>query len=290
MKKSYFDLIFTKKSDIIVLLMGGDPMKSKNICKFPSATFGNCSLLLHRFVQESKAEVMHTRSALKAHRMLIVTGGSGVFSIGGGEYRASQGTLLFGFDGEDFVLLGGELLYIYVDFSGARANELLSRFDINTVSRFFDGCEGLIPLWQESVSRASDENIDLLAESVLLYTFSRISPRDSADNGIVSEITSLTEEHFNDPELSISSVAMELSYNPKYLSSLFKRKVGISYSEYLRSVRLKYAISLFEHGIDSVKNVALLSGFTDSLYFSKVFKSSIGVSPKAFIESIKEKD
>jgi AraC-like DNA-binding protein len=59
----------------------------------------------------------------------------------------------------------------------------------------------------------------------------------------------------------------------------------MNYSEYLRSVRLKYAITLLDHGIDSVKNVALLSGFSDPLYFSKVFKDSIGISPKGYIKN-----
>ena len=61
--------------------------------------------------------------------------------------------------------------------------------------------------------------------------------------------------------------------------------MNISYSEYLRSVRLKYAVTLFDHGIDSVKNVALLSGFSDPLYFSKVFKDTIGVSPTVYVKN-----
>ena len=56
----------------------------------------------------------------------------------------------------------------------------------------------------------------------------------------------------------------------------------ISYSEYLRSFRLKHAISLFELGLSSVKNVAILSGFSDPLYFSTIFKKYIGISPKDF--------
>ena len=238
------------------------------------------------FVQETNANVMKENATLKRYRMILVTSGKGIFAIDKSKYPACQGTLIIGFDGEDFALIDGELSYIYIDFLGARADELIRRYEITPLSRTYEGCEGSIPLWQESISRATDENIDLIAESVLLYTFSRLSSKSAEGNGIISEITAMTEEHFNDPELSISSIALELSYNPKYLSSLFKRKVGISYSEYLRSVRLKYAISLFEHGIDSVKTVALLSGFTDSLYFSKVFKSSVGVSPKAFVESM----
>ena len=58
--------------------------------------------------------------------------------------------------------------------------------------------------------------------------------------------------------------------------------MGVSYSEYLRTLRIKYAVSLFDHGIDSVKNVALLSGFADPLYFSTVFKKYTGLSPKEY--------
>ena len=48
--------------------------------------------------------------------------------------------------------------------------------------------------------------------------------------------------------------------------------------------RVKFAVSLFDHGIDSVKNVAALSGFSDPLYFSSVFKKSIGCSPSDYRE------
>ena len=80
------------------------------------------------------------------------------------------------------------------------------------------------------------------------------------------------------------TIADELSYNSKYISHIFKEKMGISYSEYLRSLRLKFAVSLFDRGLDSVKNVALLSGFSDPLYFSTVFKKGMGVSPKEYRE------
>ena len=60
------------------------------------------------------------------------------------------------------------------------------------------------------------------------------------------------------------------------------KKMGMSFSEYLRTVRIKHAVMLFEHGLDSVKNVALLSGFSDPLYFSSVFKSEVGISPSEY--------
>ena len=68
-----------------------------------------------------------------------------------------------------------------------------------------------------------------------------------------------------------------------YLSHLFKQKMNVGFSEYLRTLRINYAITLFDNGLDSIKNVALLSGFSDPLYFSSVFKKTVGKSPKDYI-------
>ena len=80
----------------------------------------------------------------------------------------------------------------------------------------------------------------------------------------------------------IEQIAQALGYSQSYISHIFKEKMGMGYSEYLRSLRIKYAVSLFDHGIESVKNVALLSGFTDPLYFSTVFKKTLGISPTEY--------
>ena len=82
----------------------------------------------------------------------------------------------------------------------------------------------------------------------------------------------------------------ELSYNSKYLSHAFKEEMGQRYTEYLRDIRLKFAVSLFDNGIDSVKNVALLSGFSDPLYFSTIFKKMTGKTPKEYKRAMLENE
>ena len=261
-------------------------LQNRNICKFPTAPLIGGMLSISCFVHETDRETMKQARLLKMHRMLLAVQGSGVLQIDGMQIPFRKGSLYFAFCGERVSVTDGEdVSYMYIDFEGMRAEELLRRFDINAISRRFESFDGLIPLWQESLARASDETIDLAAESILLYTFSRLFGAESARNGIIAQIAEITEQCFNDPELTLSSIARELSYHPKYLSHLFKERMGVSYSEYLRSVRLKYATALFDHGIDSVKNVALLSGFSDPLYFSTVFKKEIGRSPKEYIEA-----
>ena len=215
--------------------------------------------------------------------MILAVQGKGEICFGEKRIPFRPGNLVVGFRGEPFAVEDREPCeYMYIVFSGARGEELLRRFDIRPGNRCFEGFDGVIPLWRESLSRASQMNVDLAAESILLYTFSRFSSGDPVGSSLVNEIVRITEENFTDPTLSLNSVAQSLGYNSKYVSHVFKQTMGTGYAEYLRTLRIKYAVSLFDHGIDSVKNVALLSGFSDPLYFSTVFKKVIGVSPKEY--------
>lgn len=257
-------------------------MPSKNICKFVTPALPH-TLTVECFVQESDPTVYARPQPMVTHRAVLAVSGEGMFVLDGHPLPFRSGTLLFVFQGERFHIESeGELTYLYIGFEGGRAEELFRRFDLRRTNRYFDGFDGLIPLWCESLSRASEQTVDLAAESVLLYTFSRLAGTVKERSEVVERMLALTEERFTDPDLSLSSLAEELSYNAKYLSHLFKEKLGTSYSDYLRTLRIKYAVSLFDHGIESVKNVALLSGFSDPLYFSTIFKRHTGRSPSDY--------
>ena len=262
----------------------------RNICKFVSPSV-QVAVEVQNFVHETDRTVMNERMKSNFHRAILVCDGSGEFNFDSFGIKVTRGDLLFGFAGEHFSADGDEnLQYMYISFTGDRASELFKRFGIGSQLRMFKGFDGIIPLWQESLARATEENVDLCAESILLYTFSRLDRNISKALNIVTEVIAISEESFNDPTLSVTAIAQRLGYNPKYISHVFKEKVGRTYSEYLRSLRIKYAISLFDHGIDSVKNVALLSGFGDSLYFSGVFKKEVGLSPTQYIEQKQNED
>ena len=263
-------------------------MHTRNICKFPITQSGEHTITIRRFIREASEEVLSTPQNHARTRMSLFLSGDGTLTVGGTRIPLASGTLVFLFSGERSVVeCVGEVACMYIDFEGTRADELLRRFGIGVDRRVFEGFDGLIPIWQESLARASSSAVDLAAESVLLYTLSRLEPPDEIHTGLVARITEITDERFADPTLSITTLAEELSYHPKYISHVFKEKTGTAYSEYLRLVRLRYATALFNHGIDSVKSVALLSGFSDPLYFSTVFKKQLGISPREYIERTK---
>lgn len=258
-------------------------MKTNNVCKFPLSNISS-DLSISCFVLETDKEIMQVQTVLANNRMILVEQGEGTFLFDNVPYKFTAGALIFGFEGEMFSLLSGEdVRYLYIDFSGTRATALCHRFGIYPNSRKNESFNALIPFCKDSLLSAQEKNIDITAESILLYVFSRLSANLTKENATIQHILEITEEHFRDTELSLSAIAKEIGYNPKYLSHFFKEKMNVNYSEYLRSMRFRYAISLFELGISSVKNVALLSGFSDPLYFSSAFKKAIGISPKEFI-------
>ena len=268
----------------------GYGMYPKNICKIVTQDTSG-QLIPKQFILESDVQTMRYGSTNPSNRMVLITRKSGKFEIDNNKYGCTAGDVIVFFQNERYRFEGEEgFQYIYIDFDGMRAEELFLKFGINRSNRIFSGFDGLIPLWTESISRASDENIDLAAESMLLYTFSKFTVSTSKTDNWVNRVLEITENEFSDPQLSISSIAARLSYNPKYLSNGFKKKTGMGYTEYLQAVRIKYAVSLFEHGVDSIKNVALLSGFADPLYFSTVFKKKIGVSPRGYVKNLSENE
>lgn len=258
-------------------------MRGQNVCKFYTPSLSE-AISIHCFVYETDERIMRSGKSVQKNRMLLVTQGEGSFKLGSESIRFSMGSLIFAFPGESLLLTeGNDVMYTYVDFSGLRAETLLQRFGIHRDNRYFEGFGGMIPFWKENLLRASPETLDLAAESVLLHTLSRMKSAKPTQNKIITSILQIVETNFNDHNLSIISVGEKLAYHPKYLSHLFKKEMGMGFSEYLRDKRINYARTLFDQGIDSIKNVALLSGFNDPLYFSSVFKKVTGDSPSQYI-------
>ncbi|MBQ9116223.1 MAG: helix-turn-helix transcriptional regulator [Clostridia bacterium] len=253
-------------------------MKGKNICKFITEPEQD-RLRTVNFVFERNREAMSNRG-LPFNTALIVICGEGKMRYGSELFTFRVGTLIFGFAGEAFeVISEGDVEYIYVSFDGGRGDELFRRFGISPVNRAFDGFEALIPFWQSCLSGADDQSVDLVSESALLYAFSRLSGRAAVSDDAVDRAISLVDEEFSDPEFSLNSAAKQLGYNSKYLSHAFKKKMGLGFSQYLTTVRIRNAVLLMEHGVDSVKNISFLCGFSDPLYFSTVFKKTVGMTP-----------
>lgn len=88
--------------------------------------------------------------------------------------------------------------------------------------------------------------------------------------------------HFKEPELCVGALARRAHVSEVYLRRLFQRHLHTSPKRYILDERIRYAASLIHSGYYTVTEVAALSGFCDSKYFSLLFKRYTGVSPSQY--------
>ncbi|MGN0599815.1 MAG: AraC family transcriptional regulator, partial [Oscillospiraceae bacterium] len=70
----------------------------------------------------------------------------------------------------------------------------------------------------------------------------------------------------------VTELADEVGYRADYLSSLFKRSLGVSIVRYTNRLRIKTAKTLLSNYDITIKEAAFSCGFSDEKYFMKVFK------------------
>ena len=95
---------------------------------------------------------------------------------------------------------------------------------------------------------------------------------------LVNEAKKYLEKHYPQP-VKLEDVAASLKVSPFYLSRIFSRESDFSLFEYLNDVRMRKARELLREGRHIVADVAYMTGFEDSNYFSKVYKRYYGHSP-----------
>ena len=88
--------------------------------------------------------------------------------------------------------------------------------------------------------------------------------------------------NYSDSELSLGKVCGTLGISSNYLSVLFSKETGETFSEYLNKVRIKNAMILLKSTDIRVADIAERVGYNDQHYFSKTFKKIIGLTPREY--------
>ena len=264
----------------------------KNICKFNQTR--SSDLICTDFVYEV-AKAQATGSNAREFVLGMVDAGEGVLACEGKSCSLVRGTLFFVPRGAHYTITGDAALsYFYICFHGRRADELIARAglaqEIAASATEETDAARIVQMALDALHRAGEENLDLYAESVLLYLLSQLCREKKTHHDLLSQIVALANDRFSEADFSLATLAAQLGYDAKYLSALFKKKKGVPFTQYLRELRLAHALFLMEQGVVSVKNIAILAGFGDALYFSKIFKEQMGVSPKAYIEKLQNNE
>ena len=82
--------------------------------------------------------------------------------------------------------------------------------------------------------------------------------------------------------ISIPELAHNVNLSPGRASHLFKESVGQSIHRYITEIKISNSKELLSHTDMNIAEISSMVGFEDPLYFSRSFKSHVGVSPKEF--------
>lgn len=260
----------------------------ENICKFPGSEYVDNSIEVLNFVRENQPPVRERKFSPAAYVLHLVLEGEGMLRCGETQYRLQSGTVFLTRPAMAFSLLSSaDFRYAYVTFIGLGVPALLSTLRLSPACSVATGHSNLIPFWLQTLMQTTPENYCLLSRSVLFYTLADIgTPNEkhtaSAPNFTMRQILRRLEDQYFDTALSLNKLCKDLNYNQKYISHAFKQAMGMSFSEYLRALRVRHACALMEERSIAIKEIAAAVGFQDPLYFSKVFKEVTSYSPRQY--------
>lgn len=88
-------------------------------------------------------------------------------------------------------------------------------------------------------------------------------------------------------QITLTDIAKKCSVSTEHMSRIFKKETGCCFSEYLTYTRLQHAEYLLKNSNLSITETAQSCGFSDSNYFSVVFKKNYKKSPMALKKEFK---
>lgn len=153
------------------------------------------------------------------------------------------------------------------------------------VSRLFDGDQHIKELCElnsrEDIAAWFQERLFDPVSSLLSHQ------EESQYTVISSQMKQIIHEGFLS-DLSLDSCAKLLNYHPVYLSRVFKKHVGIGFSDYLNNCRIDWAKDTLERTDAKISDIGQQLQYKNTSAFIRSFRKSTGMTPGQYRDS-KEK-
>lgn len=99
---------------------------------------------------------------------------------------------------------------------------------------------------------------------------------------IIAEVIRILEADLNQA-FDLNELSSKAGLNPSYLCKLFKKETNKTITDYVTDLRMEKAKHILEDHPDvKMYEVGSLVGYSDPVYFTKLFKKSVGKTPKEY--------
>jgi AraC-like DNA-binding protein len=233
--------------------------------------------------------------AVRDHYLIhYVISGHGVFDDGEKKYTLSAG--------DGFLVVPSHVIsymadhndpwcYCWVGFNGTDAQRLIGQTGLSQEEPIFHyGKDDLLKdllmnIYNATGSRPCDEakmQAELLRFlATMMEQFGGdITPHKSGYEYVKKSIRFIDYNYSS--SISIDDIASNAGISRSHLYRLFMQHISMPPNEYLTRYRINKAATLLEYNNLSVGEAAYSTGFSDQLYFSRVFKKYKGVPPSHY--------
>ena len=80
-------------------------------------------------------------------------------------------------------------------------------------------------------------------------------------------------------DITIQEISEKYYINPSYMSQLFRKEIGVTFTDYVTKKRMEYAKELLRDETKKTVDIAQKCGYNDYFYFIRSFKKYAGISP-----------
>ena len=144
--------------------------------------------------------------------------------------------------------------------------------------------------FQESASPETMRRAVFLASELRQY-FAQTAPEkqiaSAADLSRISEVLHHVQLHWQEP-LSVTNLAEHYFLSESHLSRLFRRCIGMTFTEYLVSVRLDHVLHDLHDTNQSITQIAYENGFASANSMIDYFRRKYGMTPGAYRRKMSE--
>ena len=221
------------------------------------------------------------------HHVWIVLDGSGYVETTFGNFHVKKGYVYY-IPGSTILCSRCKdfMCQHYIDFIPTKNKFLFENFiQFTHVSNKFDEINTLMTRVEENY-RNNGEASAFIANACLTAIMSYFTVKRFVPNKPASILQPSLEYIHNNlkntENLKVEKLARDMSYSTKHYSRLFKAAYGTSPSEYILNKRLEYSRFLILNTNKPINLIAVECGFTDPMYFSRLFHKKFGVPPLTF--------
>ena len=129
------------------------------------------------------------------------------------------------------------------------------------------------------------QTISQTGQNVISFEKIQIQDRNYPDPDLLIKYI---KSNFSEPNISLGTISSATLYPEKKISGIIKEKTGMSFSDFLKHLRIKKAKELLISSDDKIIDIAFKSGYNTINNFNYYFKEETGITPKQYRKDYKE--